>query len=663
VQTLAAAVERVQTESAAVNAVAVQGSAGERGATGQGFRIFTTGTSLSNLSSGGTSNAGEFGLVRGGDLYVWMGSNLGSTGPNNSWDYVGDVTDEAMIRGATGATGSAGANGTIGVNGVTGATGATGPAGSGGGGGAAGADTLPIVASLLNDEFTTGSNIDVSGTRGTGVIPWVNYNNEYDYRKYTSAFMDTFVENGQLHMYLNQMDASFIPHMVLQTLSLQYPFKIRTKLEGRMMPITRTFGGIVVGNSSISKYVLFGRDYSGAYRYIIQRFTLSSDKYFTTDSAGPTYSSNTTNYDMDGPMYHEVENNGISMVYRVSRTGMSGTFFTVSQEMISGYINSQPTTVGLALGMVNTDIAANSGFANPLRTNMVASWWRSLPSSEVVPHRFFTTSNYIFTTMPSNANYVRCFLWGAAGAQGDGPGGGGACVAGYLPISGGEILRLIVGIGGRVAGQLSGDQYGGPGTAGQVGSGGGRTAIQRLSSDGITYQDWVVAGAGGAGGYNRATSAGGYATASGTSYGGGWAGNSDCNYVWSNTGLRYGGTSGGGGGPTSGGQTADTNAPTQQGVKGMGGQGGWYAGGGGGGWYGGSGGGGGSQAGGGAGSSWGANLVSFEGWDANKWVCGNISSPLRVPSTGMATGRNMVNGDRNTGGDGLICLMPLQFLV
>ena len=120
VQTLSATVTRIQTESAAVNAVALQGAQGEKGPTGQGFRIFTTANTLSTLSSGGSSNAGEFGLVKGGDLYVWMGSNLGTTGSNNAWDYVGDVTDEAMIRGTTGATGSAGANGVTGPAGPIG---------------------------------------------------------------------------------------------------------------------------------------------------------------------------------------------------------------------------------------------------------------------------------------------------------------------------------------------------------------------------------------------------------------------------------------------------------------------------------------------------------------------------------------------------------------
>lgn len=163
VQTLAAVVERVQAESAAVNAVALQGAAGEKGATGQGFRIFTTGTSLATLSAGGTSNAGEFGLVKGGDLYVWMGSNLGNTGPNNAWEFVGDVTDEAMIRGATGPTGPAGSNGTIGVNGSTGATGATGPTGPAGTNGTIGVNgatgaTGPVGGSDQTVIFNQSSN-------------------------------------------------------------------------------------------------------------------------------------------------------------------------------------------------------------------------------------------------------------------------------------------------------------------------------------------------------------------------------------------------------------------------------------------------------------------------------------------------------------------------
>jgi len=62
---------------------------GPTGSPGKGFRIFTTSTSLDELPNGDINNIGEFALITGGEMYVYLGENLGETGPNNAYHFVG----------------------------------------------------------------------------------------------------------------------------------------------------------------------------------------------------------------------------------------------------------------------------------------------------------------------------------------------------------------------------------------------------------------------------------------------------------------------------------------------------------------------------------------------------------------------------------------------
>ena len=84
------------------------GPTGIKGDQGMGFQIFTHTNDYSELPIATTSEIGKFALVKGGDLYVYVGENKGSTGINHSYDYVGDLTNESMIIGPTGFTGPTG---------------------------------------------------------------------------------------------------------------------------------------------------------------------------------------------------------------------------------------------------------------------------------------------------------------------------------------------------------------------------------------------------------------------------------------------------------------------------------------------------------------------------------------------------------------------------
>jgi hypothetical protein len=161
------------------------GLSGEKGATGEtglGFSVFTSGDTLAELSNTGTSqNIGQFGLVKGGELYVYMGSGLGATGPLNAYNFVSDLTTESLIIGATGlqgtsgatgetgATGAEGPTGATGAQGTSGATGEQGPSGATGAHGSTGATGEQGSTGATGEQGSTGATGEYGSTGATGV--------------------------------------------------------------------------------------------------------------------------------------------------------------------------------------------------------------------------------------------------------------------------------------------------------------------------------------------------------------------------------------------------------------------------------------------------------------------------------------------------------------
>jgi hypothetical protein len=100
------------------------------------FIVFATANSAAELPAGNSTNIGQFGLVYGGALYVYLGEGNGDTGVDSGYIYVNDITNESLLigptgpTGATGLTGEQGSTGATGLMGSTGATGLTGLTGS-----------------------------------------------------------------------------------------------------------------------------------------------------------------------------------------------------------------------------------------------------------------------------------------------------------------------------------------------------------------------------------------------------------------------------------------------------------------------------------------------------------------------------------------------------
>lgn len=226
----------------------------------------------------------------------------------------------------------------------------------------------------------------------------------------------------------------------------------------------------------------------------------------------------------------------------------------------------------------------------------------------------FTYSGDVQTfTVPPYVSQLFVKLWGAGGGGGASTGGAGAYVSGYLSVTPGQTLQVIVGGGGVRATQPSLTEaggFGGGGAAGssgstfRAGSGGGRSAIQVVPGTDVV----TAGGGGGAGSYfNNSSPVGGGGGAPNGSNGG--------ISVNANGFAGQGGTlvSGGGGGSNG---TDGTASGGSQYTGGAGGTGSSYGGGGGGSGYFGGGGGGRSNAqarscgGGGGGSSFTSNLTT-----------------------------------------------------
>ncbi|MBL9175005.1 MAG: thrombospondin type 3 repeat-containing protein, partial [Verrucomicrobiales bacterium] len=198
-------------------------------------------------------------------------------------------------------------------------------------------------------------------------------------------------------------------------------------------------------------------------------------------------------------------------------------------------------------------------------------------NTDGVIHAFIATHTDQTWVVPPGVDRVWAKAWGAGGAAGNSAyadvGGGGGFVEGFLPVTPGETLTLIVGAGGQPGTGLG--AYGGGGRKdnyGGGGRGGGRSAIR--NSSGIEI---LTAGAGGGGGYSTGNP--GAARGGG---GGGWTGTAN---IWpgknGDPGTQTAGGAGGGIGGSPGGLFEGGGAGAwNDGASGSGG-GGYYGGGGG----------------------------------------------------------------------------------
>ena len=261
-----------------------------------------------------------------------------------------------------------------------------------------------------------------------------------------------------------------------------------------------------------------------------------------------------------------------------------------------------------------------------------------------------------FYTVPPGITSLNVYMWGAGGGGGfNRTGGAGAALRGYLAVTPGETLTVVVGQqGGRNDGVIQPTRYGGGGAgidtangAYYTSTGGGRSAIRRSAADIVTV------GGGGGGGQG---SYGGAGSATGTGR--------DGNEGSQATGIDQDGK----GATTSSGGAAGTSQYSQfspgAGSLYTGGNGGNYSGGGGGGYYGGGGGtvgGNGTiSGGGGGGSSLIINLTGFVGYNSSDGFSAPFTTSIYYNGTAGAGGASGGWGTTTAqGGNGLVVIVPM----
>ena len=275
----------------------------------------------------------------------------------------------------------------------------------------------------------------------------------------------------------------------------------------------------------------------------------------------------------------------------------------------------------------------------------------TLPTATCTPGSqvFVATGADQVFVVPAGCEHVGVRMWGAGGGGSTGgnsyayrsAGGGGGFATGFLAVTPGEALTVVVGEGGAGSDDTAFTPYGGgtPATGFQgSGGGGGRSAVRRAAGT-----EEITAGGGGGGGYGTALTAG--------TPGGGAAGGASTDSHDGTPGTQSAGGTGGGGTGGIGG----AGAPYQ------GGTGARYCGGGGGGYYGGGGGGfaSGIEAGSGAGGSGyvgGAiNGETRRGTGATPALAGEPDLPAGV-AVGGAPGASGTWSSGSPGGSGLVII-------
>jgi len=326
----------------------------------------------------------------------------------------------------------------------------------------------------------------------------------------------------------------------------------------------------------------------------------------------------------------------------------------------AGTNSSSFTTSGINSGDVVNCVMTSSICAtgSPATSNDITMTVTANPLVQLnIPSTYNGKSSYAYTggtqtfNVPSCVAKVYVKIWGAGGGGGKDNntyGGAGAYVGGYLDVTPGDNLTVIVG-GGGLTGTGSSPIAGGFGGGGSSGgnssgsyspaSGGGRSAIQITSGT-----DAVTAGGGGGSGgigWNNQRPYGGGGGATTGGFGGdGYSGGNG-------PGSGHGGTITAGGTPSTGGSIQSVAGSY---LTGSAGGSSYYGGGGsGGGYYGGSGGSGvtgvGNVGGGGGGSSYTSNLTSVNniaggnGQSGGPYIAPNSSDIDFV--TGVGTGANV----------------------
>jgi hypothetical protein len=207
-------------------------------------------------------------------------------------------------------------------------------------------DTHPASPTAWDDEFESGTSIDLTGARRAGANPWVPEN---------VLTTTNSVANGAL--ILTGANSGINDDTVwLQPLTgTGAAWTFTTK---RLIPDpTDSFAGLFVGFAATGKGYYFG--------YFDGSTFIESQNTFAGAGAG-TVTSTMTFTSATLPQYLSIQLSGSNLVFKVSLDGIN--YFTVLTASLASFLGSAPDSIGLMIG--------STGLSGGLSCSTSFDWFR-----------------------------------------------------------------------------------------------------------------------------------------------------------------------------------------------------------------------------------------------------------------------------------------------
>lgn len=201
-------------------------------------------------------------------------------------------------------------------------------------------DTYPSSPANPDDEFDTGTSIDTAGTRRVSAVAWSLLNSG-------GSFANS-VNKGHLAI---SDTLAVVDNVRGVVQAVTGTWRYRAKLSGIVHPNSNYWNiGMIVRNTANSRFMTLAKTWDTSWRLSVVQwsaFATANSTLVITDiftSAGRSFHL---------AMYLEIENNGTSLIFRYSDTGVDGTFITFHTATIATYI--------AAVDQIGLHLSANGG--------------------------------------------------------------------------------------------------------------------------------------------------------------------------------------------------------------------------------------------------------------------------------------------------------------
>jgi len=222
---------------------------------------------------------------------------------------------------------------------------------SGGGGGGGGdanitPDTHPTIPNPADDEFEYGTSVDTTGTRFSGATPWTWVN---------QGTATGVVAAGALVLSVPASSTANARTIFQPAAAGDWKYRINLLDQNSNAGSTNIFSaGLIVRNSANGRMFSFSRSYSTGMKWLVQRWASSTavnaTVYSSDGFSAPFFRSSHI------PTYFEVEKLGTSVIFRISDSGVAGTFYTIATEPLATYLLAVDQ-VGIYVDTTNNNVS------------------------------------------------------------------------------------------------------------------------------------------------------------------------------------------------------------------------------------------------------------------------------------------------------------------